>query len=108
MDILIFKVNSIIFEKLSKLKNTSIYIAVTLDDALRLAYQLKPEMIILGNIDKNECASFRKFVELNPLSKIFQLSEKTDSLTNFHFLNFISKKNINFNYLIAQIEKLES
>ncbi|MCD4817848.1 MAG: hypothetical protein K8S23_04070 [Candidatus Cloacimonetes bacterium] len=108
MDILIFKINDSkthIITKLAKLKNTSVYLAVTKDDAFRIAEEIKPEIVIIGNIQEVGYKFLNNLYNHNLIMNIFQLKENMQQSEDYHLFNPRSNKKVNFKNLIEQIKK---
>ena len=108
MDILIFKINDSkthIITKLSKLKDTSVYLAVSKDDAYRIAEEIEPEIVIIGNMHDVGDHFLNNLYDHNLIMNIFQLEENTQQSEEYCLFNPRSNKKIKFKNLINKIKK---
>ncbi len=108
MDILVFKINESsthIIAKLTKLRDTTIYLAVSKDDACRITREIKPKITIIGDIDKVDTGFFEKLSKRNSYTNIFRIDERTGQLDDLSLFKSGSHKKIKFEKLIEQIKK---
>ncbi|MCK4357912.1 MAG: hypothetical protein KAW92_04090 [Candidatus Cloacimonetes bacterium] len=103
MNILIYNLNGLtskIINTLSKLKDISIYFAITEKDALRITAEIKPEMAIVGNEQMVKDKFVMKLSQRYPYLNIYRLEENRDNSADLNLIHQRTQEYVKFRTLI--------
>ena len=101
MNVLIYKFNDLeIVEKLIRHDNVSLYFAISKEDIFRIAREIKPDFMIMGNQNNLDEKIIFKFIKQNPDIHIYHYEEKDKDLDELKLTEQLTLKKVNFKTLI--------
>jgi hypothetical protein len=100
MNVLIYKLNDPeIVERLVEQNDANLYFAISEEDIFRIAKEIKPELMIIGNKQFIERKIFYNFIKQNPALHIYCF-EKASQFNEIRLTDQLTMKEVNFKTIL--------
>ncbi|MCK4312210.1 MAG: hypothetical protein KAW88_05695, partial [Candidatus Cloacimonetes bacterium] len=100
-----FKLNGLtseIVNRLSGIKDISIYFATSRKYIYNNVARIKPELTILGNREEVDEQFVTELLKKNPFLKIYRLENNSYNISDLNLIDQRSRKSVKFNHIIEE------